>query len=99
MKFGGDGRPRKNSKKDEMIHAQCFLEIKKREPYVTQHEYAQAHGFSARSLRRYIQRYIPIDAINMKIEALEAKKKDLILEPKDQDEDGDQRGGFMIPWV
>ncbi len=99
MKFGGDGRPRKHSKKDERTIALCFLDVKKREPYVTQHEYAQAHNISARSLRRYMQRHIPIQAIERRQEALEAQKKELKLEAIDlEDEKNDRRGGFMTPW-
>ena len=95
------GRPKKHSAEHQKIHARCFLDIKRREPKVTQEIYAKDHGFSGRTLRRYIERYFPLEIIELKESELKEKKAKLskniiVTEKRDPEE---PRIGLLVAWT
>ena len=95
------GRPKKHTTDEQRIHARCFLDIKMREPKVTQEKYARNYGISGRTLRRYIERYFPLEAIELKEEELKERKQKIaktiiVSEKMDPDE---PRKGLLVAWV
>jgi hypothetical protein len=102
MKIGGDGRPRKHTREEQRIHAKCFLDIKKREPQVTQDSYAANYGISGRTLRRYIERYFALEALLIK-EAELNLKKDKLQQKRTKDisisENKKEDSGLTVLWT
>ena len=92
------GRPKKHTDKEQRIHARCFLDIKKREPHVTQQSYAHNYGFSGRTLRRYIERHYPLEAIELKEEELKQQKAKIVekTEVKEEIDSDEPRRGLLV---
>jgi hypothetical protein len=95
-----NGRPRKHSSEKEYELAVCFIDAKKREPWLTQADYARNYGISARSLRRYIKNHAEAEGIKAKMKALEEKKKELERMTDDEDVKSQKmgKGWLMTPW-
>ena len=95
------GRPKKHSTDEQRVHARCFLDIKKREPKVTQEQYAQNYGFSGRTLRRYIERHFPLEAIELKEQELRERKKQIIEKNSSAKglDSGEPRRGLLVAWT
>ncbi len=95
------GRPKEHSTEQQKTHARCFLDIKRREQKVTQEIYAKDHGFSGRTLRRYIERCFPLETIELKEAELKEKKAKLsnniiVVEKIDPEE---PRMGLLVEWT
>lgn len=102
MKIGGDGRPKKHSTENQRMLARCFLDIKKREPHVTQEIYAKNYGISGRTLRRYIQRFFALEALELKEAEIKKKKDELrksLISDSQVTDTKEECGGLMVAWT
>ena len=101
MKNKIGGRPKKHSTDEQRVHARCYLDIKKRESGVTQESYANNYGFSGRTLRRYIERYYPLEAIELKEKELSEKKRKISeINSSNKKRDGEEpKRGMIVAWT